>query len=249
MDFDKIRNAVNSIEMSTTMKNRIIENSNKVKKEKAVHSNLKRRISVACVFMMILLIIIGIPIINKNGDLHPVNFIITAYATGDNGIQQNIDLSSEKATFELSTGERIGNITGLGGSGANLIFTDVMLNITGEEIESITYTINKGKFVEDITFTSNEYNREWLLSEKIYIIYSESGSDIYQGIKEIGDTYTVMYNDQDKYEYTIAIPHDGNYIIDDNIIISVNVKYSNGNIEKQDVVVTQEFNSISLKLK
>jgi hypothetical protein len=58
-----------------------------------------------------------------------------------------------------------------------------------------------------------------------------------------------LCKDQDKYEYVIAIPHDGNYIIDDDIVISVNVKYSDGNIEKQDISVTQESDFISLKLK
>ena len=59
----------------------------------------------------------------------------------------------------------------IGGDGANLIFTDVMLKITGEHIDSITYTISKGKFVEDVTFTAKEHaDRDWLLSEKIYII-------------------------------------------------------------------------------
>lgn len=247
MDFDKIRNAVNSIEMSTAMKDRIVENSTRAKKEKAVHSSLKRKISVACVFTILLSIIIGIPSINKNGNLHAVNFVITAYAAGDDGISHN--LSSEKATFELSTEDRIGTIGSISGGVSNLIFTNVVLNITGESIESITYAINKGKFVEDVTFTSKENNREWLLSERVYIIYNEPGSEIYKGIKEIGNTYTVMYKDQDKYEYVIAIPHDGNYIIDDDIVISVNVKYSDGNIEKQDISVTQESDFISLKLK
>ncbi len=247
MDFDKIRRAVNSIEMSTTMKNRIIENSIKARKEKAVHLSLKRKISVACVFTILLSIIVGIPIVNKNGGLHAANFVITAYAAGGDGISHN--LSSEKAIFELSSEDRIGTIGSVSGDGSNLIFTNVMLNITGENIESITYNINKGKFVEDVTFTEKENNREWLLLEKIYIIYSEPGSEIFKGIKEIGDTYTVMYKDQGKYEYAIAIPHDGNYIIADDIIISVNVKYSDGNIEKQDIAVSQESDSISLKLK
>ena len=70
-----------------------------------------------------------------------------------------------------------------------------------------------------------------------------------RGIKEIGNTYTVTYNEQDKYKYTLAIPHDGNYVIDDDIIIEVIVKYTDGNSEQQDIVVKQESNSISLELK
>lgn len=250
MDFDKIKDAVNSIEMSKTMKNRVIENCNSIEREKVTRLNFKRWISVACVFTILLSIIIGIPFINKNGDLQVANFAITAYAVGDNGNQLKTNLSSEKAVFELLTEERIGLITSTGGGGANLIFTNVMLNITGEDIDSITYTINKGKFIEDVTLTAKENaDRDWLLSEKIYIIYGEPGSDIYQGIKEIGNNYTVMYNEQEKYEYTFAIPHDGNYAIDDDIIINVNVKYTDGNTTQQDIVVTQESNSISLKLK
>lgn len=90
-------------------------------------------------------------------------------------------------------------------------------------------------------------DREWLLWEKIYIIYGEPGSYMYQGIKEIGNSYTVKYNEQDKYEYTLAIPHDGN-VVEDDIIINAIVKYTDGNSEQQRIVVTQESNSISLKL-
>lgn len=124
-----------------------------------------------------------------------------------------------------------------------------MLNITGEHIDSITYTISKGNFIEDVTLTTEEIeNKDWLLLEKIYIIYGQPGSDSYQGIKEIGNTYTVKYNEQDKYEYTLAIPHDVNDVIVDDVIINVIVKYTDGNSEQQDIVVTQESNSISLKL-
>jgi len=77
--------------------------------------------------------------------------------------------------------------------------------------------------------------------------YGEPGSEMYQGIKEIGNTYTVKYNEQDKYEYTLAIPHDGD-VVEDDIIINAIVKYTDGNSEQQDIVVTQESNSISLKL-
>jgi len=249
MKFDKIKNAVNSIEMSNTMKNRIKENCYNIEKEKLVQLNFKRWVSVACAFGILFSIIIGIPYINKNGELQVANFAITAYAVSDDGNKQNANLSSEKATFKLSTKERMGLVNSKGG-GANLIFTDVMLNITGEDIESITYTINKGKFIKDVTLTAEEKaDSDWLLSEKIYIIYGEPSSDIYQGIKEIGNTYTVAYKEQDKYGYTLAIPHNGNDVVDDDIKIKVNVKYTDGNFEQQDIVVTQASNSISLKLK
>lgn len=248
MNFDKIKDAVNSIEMSDSMKYRLIKNCNGIEKEKVVHLNYKRWISAVCVFAILLSIIIGIPYINKNGDLLVANFAITAYAVGVDG-QLNKNLSSEKAMFDLSTQDRIGLVDSIGGDGANLVFTDVTLKITGEDIDSVTYTINKGKFIEDVTLTAEENaDRDWLLAEKIYIIYGASNSDIIRGIKEIGNTYTVMYNEQDKYEYTLAIPHDGNYIIEETII-NVNVKYTDGNTEQQDIIVTQDSDSISLELK
>lgn len=128
------------------------------------------------------------------------------------------------------------------------IFADVRLNITGEDIDSITYTMNKGKFIEDVTLTAEEVaNKDKLLLEKIYIIYAASDSNIYQGIKEVGNTYTVKYSEQDKNEYTLAIPHDG-WVVEDNVIINAIVKYTNGNAEQQDIIVTQESDSISLVL-
>lgn len=248
MDFDKIKNAVHSIEMSDTMKNRIKENCHTIEKKNSVQLNFKRWIIVACSFGILLSIMIGIPLFNKNGNFQVANFTITAYAWSDDGNQLNTNLSSEKATFELSTEERIGVLNSIEDIGSKLIFTDIMLNITGEHIDSITYTINKGKFIEDVTLTVKEVaDKDWLLSEKIYIIYGEPDSDIYQGIKEIGNTYTVKYNEQDQYKYSLAIPHDGNDVVDD-IIINAIVKYTDGNSEQQDIVVTQESNSISLKL-
>ena len=49
-------------------------------------------------------------------------------------------------------------------------------------------------------------------------------------------------------ENTLAIPHDGNGVLSTDIIIEVMVKYTNGYTEQQDIVVTQESNSISLEL-
>lgn len=250
MYFDKIKDVVNSIEMSSTMKERVIENANSIGKEKVTYLNFKRWISLAGVFAVLLATIIGIPFINKDGNLKVINFAITACAVGDGGSQAMTKLSSEKAIFELSTKDRVGLINSIGSSEVNLIFTDVILNITGEDIDSITYTINKGKFIEDITLTVEKYaDKDWLLSENIYTIYGELGSDIYQGIKEIGNTYTVRYSEQDIYKYTFAIPHDGNYVIADDIIINVNVKDTDGNTIQQDIIVTQESDSISLTIK
>ncbi len=248
MNFDKIKEAVNTIEMPKTMKNRVKKNCNIIEKKK----NFKRRISVACAFGFLLLIMIGIPFFNNNGNFQVANFTITAYALSDDGNQPNTKLSSDKATFELSTEAR-GSTTDITGDAANFIFTKLMLNISGEHIDSITYTISKGKFIEDVTLTAKEYaDKDWLLSKKIFMIGSSPGSDIYDGTKEIGNTYTVKYNEQDKYKYSIAIPHDGNLVIDDDIIIKVIVKYTDGSSEQQEIVVTQESNSIksnSISLK
>lgn len=254
MNFDKIKEAVNSIEMSKTMENRVKRNSNILKKKKSGQLNFKRWISVACAFGILLLIMIGIPFFDKNGNIQVANFAITAYALSEDGNQTNTKLSSEKATFELSTEAR-GSTTDLTGDVGNLIFTKVMLNISGEHIDSITYNISKGMFIEDVTFTAKEYaDKDWLLSEKIFTIGNSPGSDIYDGMKEVGNTYTVKYNEQDKYKYSLAIPHDGNLVIDDDIIIKVIVKYTDGSSDQQDIVVTQESNSIksnsiSLNLK
>ncbi|WP_391122291.1 permease prefix domain 1-containing protein [Psychrobacillus sp. L3] len=175
-------------------------------------------------------------------------------ALSNDGNQYNTKLSSDKATFELST-ELRGITTDITGDSGHAIYTKVMLNVSGEHIDSITYTISKGKFLKDVILTAKEEaDKDWLLSEKIVTIGNSPGSDIYSATKDIGNTYTVKYNEQDKYKYSIAIPHDGNLVIDDDIIIKVIIKYTDGNSEQQDIVVTQESNSIesnsiSLKLK
>ncbi|WP_233201373.1 hypothetical protein [Sporosarcina sp. P13] len=246
MDFEKIKDAVTSIEMSKAMEDRIKKN---IGKKKSIQVNYIRWISVACAFGILLSIMIGMPYLNKNGEIQVANFAITAYALSDDGKQFNTAITSEKATIELATEDRVGALLSISGSGANLIFTDVRLKITGEQIESITYTLSEGKFIEDVTFTSKEYvDKEWLRSEKINFITTEPGSGKYQGIKEVGSTYTVNYNEQEKHKYALAIPHDGNEVIGDDMIIKVNVKYTDGNSEQQDIVVTQESNSISLRL-
>lgn len=249
MEFDKIKNAVNSIEMSDTMKNRIKENCNTIETKKSIRLNFKSWILVACSTGILLLIMVGIPFLNMNANFQVANFTITAYALSDDGSQLSTNLSSEKAILELSTEDRIERITSTSGDGANLIFTDVLFNITGEDIDSITYNINKGKFIEDVTLTAKERaDKERLLLEKIYIIYGEPGSDMYQGIKEIGNTYTVRYDEQDQYKNTLAIPHDGNGVVANDIKVQVIIKYANGKSEQQEIVVTQEAKGISLTL-
>jgi len=86
------------------------------------------------------------------------NFIITAYANNTNGNLLHTNLSTHKATFELFPADRIGMIKSISrnGNGNNLIFTDVMLKISGEDISSITYKLNKGMFIKDVTLTAKE---------------------------------------------------------------------------------------------
>ncbi|MCM3709553.1 hypothetical protein [Sporosarcina luteola] len=252
MNFEKIKEAVTSIEMSKAMENRVKEN---IGKRKSVHMDFKRWIPVASAFAILLAIMMGIPYFNKDGELQVANFAITAYALSDDGKELNTTITSEQAAIELATNDRMG-ITGMGGDGGGYIFTDVMLKITGEQIESITYTMSHGKFVEDVTFTVEDVTftskkhpgAEWLRSEKIDFVISEPGSGVYEGIRNIGKTYTVTYNEQEKYKYTLAIPHDGNNVIVDDVIIKVNVTYIDGNSEQQDILVTQEENSVLLKL-
>ncbi|MDN4607207.1 hypothetical protein [Sporosarcina highlanderae] len=250
MDFEKIKDAVTSIEMSKAMEDRVKE---KIRKRKSGQVLFKRWIPIASAFAILLAIMIGIPYFNKNGELQVANFTITAYALSDEA-QLNTPITSEKATIELGTGLRLG-IVGMSGGRADLIFTDVMLKIVGEQIDSITYTLSDGKFIEDVIFSYEKFiDKEWLLSEKIYMMGRDPGSDVYEGIKEVGNTYTVSYNEQENYKYTLAIPHDGNNVIANDVIINVHVKYTDGSSEQQDILVTQEedsieVNSISLKLK
>ncbi|MCM3636176.1 hypothetical protein M3152_00480 [Sporosarcina luteola] len=245
MDYEKIKDAVTSIEMSRTMEDRVREN---IGKRKSGQIHFKRWIPLASVFAILLAIMMGIPYFNKNGELQVANFTITAYALSDDENQLDTTITSEQAAIELATENRMGLVS-IGGDGDNLIFTDVMLKIEGEQIDSITYTLNEGKFVEDVTFTAERFrDREWLESEKINYIRSVPGSGVYDGIREIGSSYIVNYNEQENYKYTLAIPHDGNNVIADDVIINVNVTYIDGNSEQQDILVTQEENSVLLKL-
>ncbi|GKV64348.1 MULTISPECIES: hypothetical protein [unclassified Sporosarcina] len=246
MDFEKIKDAVTSIEMSKAMEDRVKEN---IGKKKSVPVNDKRWISAACAFGILLAIMIGMPYLTKSGEV--TNFSITAYALSDDGKELNTTtITSEKATIDLATEDRMDRILSISGDGANLIFTDIRLKITGEQIDTITYTLSGGKFIEDVLFTYKEYiDREWLQAEKINFITREPSSDEYQGIKEVGSTYTVNYNEQEKHQYSLAIPHDGNEVISGDVIITANVTYTDGKSEQQDIVVTQGSDAISLKLK
>ncbi|MBB4826007.1 hypothetical protein HNO89_003244 [Sporosarcina luteola] len=246
MDFEKIKDAVTSIEMPKAMDERMKEN---IGNRKTVKVNHKKWIPAASVFAILLAIMMGIPYFNKNGELQVANFTITAYALSDDENQVNTTITSEKAAIELATEDRLG-IVSIGGDGDRFIFTDVMLKIAGEQIDSITYTLSEGKFIEDVTFTSTKPpSSEWLRSERIYYVFSEPGSGVYEGIRHIGNTYTVSYNEQENYKYTLAIPHDGNNVIPDDVIINVNVTYSDGTSEQQDILIMQEAHSILLKLK
>ncbi|MEK4427153.1 hypothetical protein [Solibacillus sp. FSL K6-1523] len=249
MDSGKMKAAVKSIEMSKAMEDRVKANCKNVEMAKKKQFYFKSWISVACAFGIVMLMIIGIPFFKNSGDLQAANFTFTAYADRNDDAQNYANLSEEKAIFELATENRLNGLSGVGGDGANFIFTNVMLKLTGENIESITYTMNKGKFIEDVTLTIEEKNnRDQLVLDKIYILTREPSSDIYQGIKEIGKTYTVPYNEQNQYAYSLALPHD-DWVVEDDIIISAIVKYTDGKMEQQDIIVKQESDSISLMLK
>lgn len=245
MDFEKIKDAVTSVAMSEAMEERLKENIGK-RKSRQVH--FKRLIPVASVFAILLAIMMGVSYFYKNGELQVASFTITAYALSDED-QLNTTITSEQTAIELATENRMG-VSSIGGDGYNLIFTDVMLKIAGEQIDSITYTMSEGKFMEDVTFAAKKHpSSEWLREEKINFVISEPGSGVYEGIREIGNTYTVSYNEQENYNYTLAIPHDGNNVIADDVIINVNVTYKDGTSEQQDILVTQAGKTISLKLK
>ena len=171
------------------------------------------------------------------------NFTITAYADDSIGHE----LLKAKTTFHLSTVDRPDRINSISGGGKNLIFTDIMLNVSGENIDSILYEINKGIFIEDVTITKDDLNnKDKLLLEKINHIYGPPNAEIFQGIKEIGNTFTVKYSEQEQYKYSLAIPHHDT--IEDDILINVTVTYTDGTSEQQSIIINQESDSISLVL-
>lgn len=243
MDFNKIKETVNSIEMSKSMSDRMKSNiQNKGQKRSQPFKTNKWR-PMSSVFGILLLIIIGFSMLNQYGGNSNTDFVIKAYA--ENGISHN--LLKEKVTFNLSTVDRQGVIKSIGGDGSNLIFTDILLHVSGENIDSIRYEINRGTFIEHIILTKDELNnKEQLLKDKINHIYSRSNSGIFQAIKEIGDSFTVKYSEQEQYQYSLAIPHHNT--VEGDIIIKVTVTDIEGNSEQQNIIVNQESESITLEL-
>lgn len=244
MDERKIKDAVNSIKMSKQMENRLKMISHDSKQEKTYQFNTKKWGAIASVFGILMFILIGLPFINKYGDSKIGNFTIIVYADDSIGHE----LLKTKTTIDLSTINRVGVLLGISGDDGNLIFTDIMLNVSGENIDSIQYEINEGVFIEDVILTKEEVNnRDKLVLEKINYLTKEPNSEIFQAIKEIGNTFTVKYNEQEQYKYSLAIP---NYdTIEGDIQINVTVTYTDGTSEQQDIIINQELDSISLMLK
>ena len=243
MEKYKLKDAVNSIEMSKAMENRIKRKFYDSNREKSRQINFTKWGSVASVFGILLLLLINFPIISNYGSPQMTNFTITAYAADSSGHK----LLTEKTTFDLATLDRLGVITSIGGEGDNLIFTNVSLNISGENIDSILYEINNGTFVEDVILSKEEVaNQEKLVRDKINYITNESNSEIFQGIKNIGNSVTVEYSEQQQHNYSLAIPSDNS--LEEEIVISVTVTYTEGTSEQQDIIVNQESDSISLAL-
>ena len=225
------------------MENRLKMKCHDSKREKSYPFSLKKWGSVASVFGIVLLLLIVFPF-NKYRDSPMPNFTITAYA--DNSIGH--ELLKAKTTFDLSTVDRMGRIISFSEGGRSLMFTDIMLHVSGENIDSIQYEINKGIFIEDVTLTKEDLNnREQLLLEKINTIYGPPNTEIFQAIKEIGSTFTVKYREQEQYKYSLAIPHQDE--VEDDIVINVTVTYTDGTSEQQDILVNQGLDSISLVLK
>lgn len=240
MDSNKIKETVNSIEMSKSMSDRMKSNlQNKGQKRYQPFLFNKWR-SVTSVLAVLLLLVVGV---NQYGNSSNSKFVITAYA--DNGISH--ELLKEKATFDLVTMDRIGVINSISGGGNDLIFTDVLLQVSGENIDTIQYEINRGAFIEDVILTNQEFNnKEQLRQDKINYITTDPNSNIHQAIKEIGNTFTVKYSEQAQTKYSLAVPPHNS--VEDNIVIKVTVTYTDGDSEQQKIVVNQELDSISLVL-
>ena len=244
MDERKIKDAVNSIEMSKAMENRLKIKCYDQKREKSRHINFKKWGSVASVFGILLLLLFNWPFTNHYGNSQLVNFTITAYAANSTGHQ----LLKDKTTFDLGVLDRLNGITSISEDGdKKLIFTDVSLQVSGDNIDVILYEINNGTFIEDVILSKEEVaNKDQLVLEKINYITNEPNSEIFYAIKDIGNTFTVKYSEQEQYKYSLAIPpHD---LIEENVLISVTVTYTDGTSEQQDIVVNQESDSISLVL-
>lgn len=50
-------------------------------------------------------------------------------------------------------------------------------------------------------------NKDKLVREKVNYITNAPNLEIFQAIKEIGNTFTVKYNEQEQYKYSLAIPN------------------------------------------
>lgn len=243
MDERKIKDAVNSIEMSKAMENRLKTKCFDPNREKLHQINFKKWGSVASVFGILLLLLINLPFISNYGNSQIANFTITAYAADSTGHQ----LLKEKTTFDLGTLDRLGVLTSISGDGDNLIFTDVSLQVSGDNIDVILYEINNGTFIEDVILSKEEVaDKDQLVLEKINYITNEPNSEIFQAIKDIGNTFTVKYSEQQQSKYSLAIPPQ--HSIEEDVLISVTVTYTDGTSEQQDIVVNQESDSISLVL-
>ena len=243
MDERKIKDAVNSIEMSKAMENRLKTKCFDPNREKSRQINFKKWGSVASVFGILLLLLINLPFISNYRNSQMATFTITAYAADSTSHK----LLKERTTFDLATIDRLGVLTSISGGGNNLIFTNVSLNVSGENIDSILYEINKGTFIEDVILSKEEINnKDKLLLEKINYITNESNSEIFKGIKDIGNTFTVKYSEQQQYKYSLAIPSHNS--IEEEILINVTVTYTDGTSEQQDIFVNQQSDSISLVL-
>ncbi|WP_413363417.1 hypothetical protein [Lysinibacillus sp. 3P01SB] len=243
MEEHKIKDAVNSIEMSKAMENRLKIKSYDQKREKSRQINFKKWGSVASVFGILLLLLFNLPFTNHYGNSQLVNFTITAYAADSTGHQ----LLKEKTTFDLGVLDRLDGLTSISGDGDNLIFTDVSLQVSGDNIDVILYEINNGTFIEDVILSKEEVaNKDQLVLEKINYIMNEPNSEIFKAIKDLGNTFTVKYSEQQHYKYSLAIPPHNS--IEEDVLISVTVTYTDGTSEQQDIVVNQESDSISLVL-
>lgn len=245
MDERTIKEVVNSIEMPKAMENRLKMNCYDDKRERTRPIHFKKWSSVATVFAILLLLLFNGPFTNHNSNSQFVHFTITAYAAESTGHQ----LLTEKTTFDFGVLNRFNGISSISGDGDNLIFTNISLQVSGDNIDFISYEINNGTFIEDVILTKEEVaNKDQLVLEKINYITSEPNSEIYQAIKDIGNTFTIKYSEQQQTKYTLAIPHK-NGAIEDDVKIFVTVTYTDGSSEQQTILVNQKSDSISLVLK
>lgn len=186
--------------------------------------------------------------INKFSNSELGSFTISVYANNN----KLHELSKEKTTIDITTLEKEG--TGAIGGISHLIFTGIMLNVPGENIDYITYNINKGHFIKRVFFTKEEfYNADKQTLENISQISGDSNTGIREGIKDLGNSIKVKVNEQNLNEITLALPYQGDFMgdfrIEDNIIINITVTFTDGTSEEKEILLEQESNSISFVLK